>query len=196
LAIGALVLAGCATGDGKTLRPPTAPPPQPTTAPETPIEFPGDLEVTALPSEARFELFAPWRDRAEIDLRHGCDGPDVSPALAWSGVPDDAAELAVSMVDEDSEGMVHWLVVGIDPSFTSMPEGGIPPGATMLANAFGTAGWDGPCPPEGSTHTYRFMLHALDQQVEGLAEASADEALAVIDQLTFEAALATGLYSR
>lgn len=225
----ALALGACATGDGKTLRPPTAPPPV-TEAPVDPeIEF-GELDGLGDPTELDaeptlpgddldgfddlddigdggaaefgFELVAPWRSGAVIDARYGCDGLDVSPALAWTSVPDDAMELAITVLDVDAEGLVHWIVVGIDPSHRSSPEGGLPPGAVPHRNSFGELGWSGPCPPTGETHVYRFSLHALSEPVdlnsigEGADELTASEAVARIDQLTIEHAIVEGVAGR
>jgi phosphatidylethanolamine-binding protein (PEBP) family uncharacterized protein len=35
-------------------------------------------------------------------------------------------------------------------------------GAVIFRNSFGTLGWGGPCPPQGSLHHYTFLLRALD----------------------------------
>jgi Raf kinase inhibitor-like YbhB/YbcL family protein len=199
LLAGALVLVAtaCDTGDGRTLRSPTEPaPPPPTTAP--PLTDGGSLPEEPLDGtdQLRFEVFAAWRDGAAIDTRHTCDGDDISPALTWTAVPDGTAELAITVVDENAEGFVHWIVIGIDPSTVSSFEGLIPPEAAELTNSFGDVGWGGPCPPPGSTHVYRFSIHALNQQVELADDTPADEAVALIDQLTFESATITGTFTR
>lgn len=207
LAVATLVAVGCDSGDGRTLRPPTAPPPTVTAPPEGPVTFPtvappdpspdgspavddtddtddtnGAAPDVTLPAADVFEVFAPWRDGGAIDDRHGCAGPDVSPALAWARTPDDAAELAISAIDETADGTVHWLVVGIDPAVTASPEGGIPAGAVVVANAFGELAWTGPCPAEGDEQTLRVAVHALGETIdpELLDETTPDELLAEI----------------
>ena len=200
------VAAGCATGDGRELRPPDVPPP--TTAPpgqfDGPVEFPTDDEfgdafdgdLATLPDFAEFELFAAWRDGAPISERHACDGADLSPALTWTGVPDGTIELAITVVDEQTAGAVHWVVTGIDPAAVSTLEGEVPLGATERTNSFGVDGWSGPCPPEGSEHTYRFAIHALDQQLDGIDGESGSATAALVEGLALESASMTGTYSR
>src|SRR5262245_27903351 len=57
-----------------------------------------------------------------------------SPALAWSGIPDGTQAIAITAVDPDAKGFVHWAVVGIAPSTTSLPAGASP-GGPMPAGA-------------------------------------------------------------
>jgi Raf kinase inhibitor-like YbhB/YbcL family protein len=108
-----------------------------------------------------------------IDVRFTCDGEDVAPALAWTGVPGGAKELAFALEDPDAPGgtFTHWLVYGLDPSATGLP------GRARIRegeNDFDDAGYGGPCPPEGDEHDYVFRLFALDARID--LEAGADRA--------------------
>jgi Raf kinase inhibitor-like YbhB/YbcL family protein len=96
-----------------------------------------------------------------IDVRFTCDGEDVSPALAWEGVPEGTAELALVVEDPDAPGatFTHWLVFGLDPTAGGLPEGARPQGEGT--NDFGDVGYGGPCPPGGEEHRYVFRLLAL-----------------------------------
>ncbi len=203
------MLAACATGDGRELRPPTEPAPT-TTAPEhldgtvelpadgeLPGEFPepGPDDVPIDPPPA-FEVFAAWRDGADISPRHTCDGADVSPALTWTGVPDGTFEIAIAVIDEQAAGFVHWVVTGIDPATVSTLEGQVPPGATEHANDFGGSGWAGPCPPADATHTYRFTVYALDAELGGIDAESPSAIVALIEGLALESTSVTGTFSR
>jgi Raf kinase inhibitor-like YbhB/YbcL family protein len=105
-----------------------------------------------------------------IAARYTCDGEDVSPGLSWEGVPEGTAELALVLEDRDAPSgtFTHWLVYGLGAGETSLPEavpeGGDvagPPALRQGTNDFGTAGYGGPCPPEGETHEYVFRLLAL-----------------------------------
>lgn len=110
-----------------------------------------------------------WTEGTPIPVKYSCDGDDVSPPLAWEGVPDDAVELAVVVDDPDAGGgpFVHWVLFGLDPSVTSLDEGQIPDGALEAKTGFGKAGWGGPCPPEADdAHGYRFTVYALDAKVD------------------------------
>lgn len=106
-----------------------------------------------------------------IAVRFTCDGEDVSPALAWEGVPDGTAELALLVDDPDANGFTHWLAYAIPPDATSLPAGvpreGEVSGPTPLAqgtSSTGDVGYAGPCPPGGETHDYVFRLLALDAE--------------------------------
>ena len=122
-----------------------------------------------------------------IPNRYTCDGPDVSPDLAWSGVPETAASLALICDDPDAPmgTWVHWVLFNIpadaDGLLTEIPPDAIlDNGARHGKNDFGKLGYGGPCPP-GGTHRYFFKLYALDTQVEldsGSTKAQLLEAIA------------------
>jgi Raf kinase inhibitor-like YbhB/YbcL family protein len=190
----AAALAGCDTGDGKELSPPVLPPPTTTIAAALDTVAPG--VPTAPPEVQPFALVTPWEEGAQIPLRNTCDGDDVSPALTWSGVPDGTIELALVVTDDDADDFVHWIVTGIDPAFGSLLEGQVPAGTRQWPNSFGAAMWNGPCPPAGGPHTYRFVLHALNQQLEVADDTAVDELLELIDELTLGSAVVTGTYVR
>jgi Raf kinase inhibitor-like YbhB/YbcL family protein len=192
----AAAAAGCASGDGRELRPPTEPAPAST----VPDDFDGPVDLTddagLLPEFTSFELFAAWPDGAAIAERHTCDLDDVSPALSWTGVPDDTIELAITVVDE-STGLTHWVVTGIDPAEVSTLEGTVPPGAVEHPNSFDAAAWTGPCPADPDVvSTYRFTVHALDQQLEVLGTDTGSALVALIDGLALSSASVTGTFSR
>jgi Raf kinase inhibitor-like YbhB/YbcL family protein len=102
-----------------------------------------------------------------------CDGDNVSPPLNWSGVPEDAAELRLTLRDPDAPRgtFTHWSVGGIDPSSSEVGRGTVPAGGTEERNSFGEAGYGGPCPPPGDPHRYVFTVEALDARGEVLASA-------------------------
>jgi Raf kinase inhibitor-like YbhB/YbcL family protein len=105
-----------------------------------------------------------------IPSRH--DGRhNVSPALAWSGVPDRTEEVVLLVEDPDAplpQAFVHWSVYGIPPRVTALPEGigsksSLPEGAHEGANSTGNTGFFGPKPPKGhGVHHYHFQVFAVD----------------------------------
>jgi Raf kinase inhibitor-like YbhB/YbcL family protein len=113
-----------------------------------------------------------FADGEMIPNRYTCDGPDVSPDLAWSGVPETAQSLALICDDPDAPGgtWVHWVLFNI-PADTDGLSSGIPPDATLESGArhgtndFRRLGYGGPCPP-GGTHRYFFKLYALDSAID------------------------------
>jgi hypothetical protein len=96
-----------------------------------------------------------------IPRRHSCDGPDLSPPLAWTGAPAGTVAFALLVEDPDARGFVHWVVAEIGGDAAGLPEGVPAAGPPAQGrNDFGRIGWGGPCPPSG-THRYVFTLYAL-----------------------------------
>jgi Raf kinase inhibitor-like YbhB/YbcL family protein len=141
-------------------------------------------------------LTTSWRDGAPIDARYTCDGANLSPALRWSTPPAETIEIAITMIDEDAPGFVHWAMAGIDPLSTSLGEGQVPEFALLGRNSTGELGYTGPCPPSGSTHRYVLTVHFLDQQTELPDGAPGADLLASIDERTLASATVAGVYSR
>ncbi|MGH3041266.1 MAG: YbhB/YbcL family Raf kinase inhibitor-like protein [Gaiellaceae bacterium] len=144
-------------------------------------------------------------DGEPIESRYTCDGEDVSPALAWEGVPEETAELALVVEDPDAPGgtFTHWVAYGLDPGETELPEGvpeggevDGPPALRQGSNDFGTVGYGGPCPPGGETHDYVFRLLALDAETGLEGGASRDELLAAAEGHVLAEAQLTAPYSR
>lgn len=106
-----------------------------------------------------------------MDPRFTCEGDDVSPPLAWSGVPAGTRSLALVIDDPDAPDparpkrvWVHWVVLDIPPTVTALAEGAstaLPAGARTGTNDWGKTTYGGPCPPIGR-HRYFHKLYALD----------------------------------
>jgi hypothetical protein len=97
-----------------------------------------------------------------IPREYTCHGSDVSPELAWQGVPAGAGALVLFVDDPDGRDWVHWIVLDLPASDGSLPKG-IDPSSDRPqqgTNDFHKVGYGGPCPPSG-THHYRFTLYAL-----------------------------------
>jgi len=99
----------------------------------------------------------------------GCSGANHSPALSWSGAPNDTKSFAITVYDPDAptgSRWWHWVVFNIPASTTNIPEGSggatnLPSGAVQSMTDFGKPGYGGPCPPPGEPHRYIFTAHAL-----------------------------------
>lgn len=115
-----------------------------------------------------------FADGAPIPVKHTCDGPDVSPALAWTGAPANTRAFALIMDDPDAPmgTWVHWVLWNLPGTHTSLPEN---VSKTTAPEELGSAlqgnnswpkiGYYGPCPPPGKPHRYFFKLQALDATV-------------------------------
>src|SRR5687767_1440131 len=113
--------------------------------------------------ELKSEAFS---DGQAIPVKYTTDGEDLSPPLAWSGVPSEAKSLALVVEDPDAPSGTfrHWALYNIDPGAAALPEGeGNRETDRTAVNDFGERGYNGPSPPRGSgTHHYHFKLAALD----------------------------------
>jgi len=137
-----------------------------------------------------------FSDGAPIPTEHTCEGADVSPPLAWTGVPADAGALALVVDDPDAPAgtFTHWVVLDIPVGTDGVDEGSVPPGA-QARNSAGHASWFGPCPPRG-THRYRFAVHALSEPTGLPAGAPLDAALRAIAERSVTQGLLVGTFTR
>ena len=118
-----------------------------------------------------------FEPHAAIPREHTCEGPDTSPPLAWTGVPQDARSMALIVDDPDAPDpaapkrtYVHWVLYDIPAEVTSLEAGSArPDGARDGINDWKRTGYGGPCPPIGR-HRYFFKLYALDTTLGDLGE--------------------------
>lgn len=103
---------------------------------------------------------------------HTCEGQDLSPPLAWQGVPASAKSLVLIVDDPDAPDpaapkmtWVHWLLYDLPPTAHGLPQAvaktALPAGTRQGRNDWKRAGYGGPCPPIGR-HRYFHKLYALD----------------------------------
>lgn len=140
-----------------------------------------------------FELDLPWDDGASIPRRFTCRGAGVSPELTWTGVPEDATELAVVVRTPADADSILWIVGGLTPTASSIREAARLVGALVGTNDFGELGWTAPCPDGDSSTLVRFELRALGQQLEATRGDPAGALLDAIDALTIATAVTTGI---
>ena len=117
-----------------------------------------------------------------IPKKHTCEGDDVSPPLAWTGVPPAAKSLVLIVDDPDAPDpkaprttWVHWVVYDVPPTQTGLPEdvgrSPLPAGAREGLNDWKRSGYGGPCPPVGR-HRYFHKLYAVDRTLDTLPTAT------------------------
>ena len=111
-----------------------------------------------------------FTQNADIPTRHTCKGSDLSPPLAWSGVPAGTKSLALIVDDPDAPDpaapkmtWVHWVLYNLPPDTTELKAGttDLPAGTRAGLNDWKREGYGGPCPPIGR-HRYVHKLYALD----------------------------------
>lgn len=145
-----------------------------------------------------------FEDGAEIPMRFTCDGADISPPLTLDGVPENARTLVLIVDDPDAPvgTFVHWLLWNLPTGVGELPEN-VPTDRTL--ESFGNArqgttdfkriGYGGPCPPD-RRHTYRFMLYALDTELDLEPGATRTQLENAMQGHVLEEALLRGTYDR
>lgn len=180
-----LILAGCAPAPERAEEPAQVmeEDPQEDSAPaDTPLPPTQETdEKEEDPAMNEMTLTSPSFNQNEaIPPQFSCDGEDISPELAWTGVPDGTASLVLIMDDPDAPigTWDHWLLFNMPPDLDGLPQGGT--AGTDGSNSWNRTGYGGPCPP-GGTHRYFFKLYALDTTLDlpggtakGALEASMD----------------------
>ncbi|MGY4638543.1 kinase inhibitor [Pseudomonas sp. TE24901] len=98
----------------------------------------------------------------------GCNGDNLSPALAWSNAPQGTKSYAITVYDPDAptgSGWWHWTLVNLPVSVSSLPRNAgmhLPAGAVEGRTDYGKPGFGGACPPVGDKpHRYQFTVWAL-----------------------------------
>ncbi len=112
----------------------------------------------------------------KIPTRFTCEGKDISPALAWSGIPAGTQSLVLIVDDPDAPDpaapqrtWVHWVLYNLPPDSKGLSEGvtsgKLPEGTREGLNDWKRTGYGGPCPPIGR-HRYFHKLYALDSLLD------------------------------
>jgi Raf kinase inhibitor-like YbhB/YbcL family protein len=137
-----------------------------------------------------------------IPSQYTCDGQNVSPPLAWSGLPEGTKTLALICDDPDAPRgtWVHWVVYQIPAAERGLPENlpareTLDNGARQGTNDFKKPGYGGPCPPSG-THRYFFKLYALDASLDLPPNATKDQLLKAIEGHTLAQGQLMARYKR
>ena len=154
-----------------------------------------------------FTLTSPaFENGGAIPRLYTVDGQDISPPLEWRDPPEGTRQLALICDDPDAPGgtWVHWVVYGLPPTVTGLPQGqsGQPlaPGVEGVLegrNSFGTLCYGGPAPPQGhGPHHYHFKLYALEHPARLTAGATRRDLLVALEDEILGCAELVGVYER
>ena len=125
---------------------------------------------------------AAFAANAAIPSLYTCEGKDISPPLAWGGLPPGTRSLALIVDDPDAPDpaapkmtWVHWVLYNLPANADGLAEAigpaALPPGTQEGVNDWGRTGYGGPCPPIGR-HRYFHKLYALDTMLPELRRAN------------------------
>lgn len=160
----------------------------------------------AIDVEDRFEVrSSAFADGEPIPPKYTCDGEDVSPPIVWEGLPPGVLSLALIMDDPDAVPVAghvwdHWVLYNVPVRAHSLAEGISPeidlPGGAHNGRGSARVGYQGPCPPAGQIHTYRFTMYALDLMIDLPGGATREQLLKAIEGHVIAMGELTGTYSR
>ena len=141
-----------------------------------------------------------------IPKLYTCQGKDISPALAWSGLPKGTKSLALIVDDPDAPDpkapkmtWVHWVLYNIPPTATGLKEAiapnALPAGTLEGKNDWKRTGYGGPCPPIGR-HRYFHKLYALDAVLPDLKSPTKAELEKAMEGRVLGKAVLMGTYKK
>lgn len=143
-----------------------------------------------------------FEEGGSIPLKYTCDGDDISPPLLWTGVPKNAAALALIVDDPEAPrgAFVHWVLYNIPVKDRGLPEGvtrsgDLGDGTMQGQNDFKETAYGGPCPRFG-THRYHFKLYALSSTLAKRPARLKSELLKAMEGRIIAEAHLTGTYTR
>jgi hypothetical protein len=147
-----------------------------------------------------------FENQGAVPKKFTCDGEDISPALAWSNIPEGTKSFALIVDDPDAPDpanprmtWVHWVVYNIPATVSSLPEGvgdkDLPKGTLQGLNDWKKTGYGGPCPPIGK-HRYFHKLYALDIVLPDLKQPTKAKLEKAMEGHVLSKAELVGLYQR
>lgn len=145
-----------------------------------------------------------FADGAAIPVRYTCEGDNVSPPLAWTGLPEGTQSLALIVDDPDAPDpkaawmtWVHWVVYDLPAETGGLAEAAaaLPAGARSGLNDWKRTGYGGPCPPIGR-HRYFHKLYALDAMLGDLGHPTKADVLKAMDDHILAEAVLLGTYQK
>jgi Raf kinase inhibitor-like YbhB/YbcL family protein len=146
-----------------------------------------------------------FADGGLIPRRHAGNGvgDNISPPLAWRGVPPETVELTLVMEDPDAplpRPFVHLVVAGVPPVPEALAEGALSGGADkflMGRNMLRQTSYAGPrALPGHGVHRYVFELFALNRKLSFQNPPSLAELMAAMDGAVIARGRLEGTFER
>jgi Raf kinase inhibitor-like YbhB/YbcL family protein len=143
-----------------------------------------------------------FADGEGIPKQYTCEGADISPPLAWDGVPEGTKSFALIVDDPDAPDpkapkmtWVHWVMYDLTAAARAIGEAAnsFPEGTRHGLNDWKRTGYGGPCPPIG-VHRYFHKLFAIDCVLGDLGTPTKDALLAAMKGHVLAEAVLMGTY--
>lgn len=142
-----------------------------------------------------------FNEDEHIPDRYACKGVNVSPPLHWDPILG-TVKYAIVCEDPDAPSgtWTHWVIFNLPSEVNSIDEWimereELENGAKQGLNDFGTVGYRGPCPPNG-THRYYFRVYALDTEIQLPSKISKAELRNAMESHIIEEGSLMGRYTR
>ena len=139
-------------------------------------------------------------DAGALPVMYTCDGKDLSPSFSWSNPPAKTQTYAILVSDPEApNGMwYHWVIYNIPKTATGLTEGmkDFPAGTMEGKNSWGKMGYNGPCPPKGTAHTYHYDFFVLDAKLKLPQDANGAALLLAMKGHVLKKVEMTTVYSR
>jgi hypothetical protein len=145
-----------------------------------------------------------FADGGKIPSLYTCQGDDISPPLAWSGLPPQTKSLVLIVDDPDAPDpeaprmtWVHWVLFNLPPDSSGLAEAvaHLPQGTVEGVNDWQRTDYGGPCPPIGR-HRYFHKLYALDIVLTGLKRPTKKQVEKAMAGHIIEQAILIGTYQK
>ncbi|HEY5666244.1 MAG TPA: YbhB/YbcL family Raf kinase inhibitor-like protein [Gammaproteobacteria bacterium] len=142
-----------------------------------------------------------FEDGGVVPERFAFRGDNVQPDFAFSGLPENAASVAIIFHDLDvalngsTDDVLHWLAWNIPAAAGGIPEGNLPEGSVSGTNLMGQTSYFGPGAPAGERyHHYVFEFYALSENLELDSSAGRAELLEAMNGKVVAKAAYVGRY--
>ena len=147
-----------------------------------------------------------FTDGDSIPMKYTCDGDDISPALHFSGIPENTRSLVLVVDDPDAPDpraprmrWVHWVLYNLPADTTGLAEAispnALPAGTLQGINDWHRTGYGGPCPPVGR-HRYFHKLYALDTVLNDLHQPTRSQVEAAMSGHVIASTELVGTYQK
>jgi Raf kinase inhibitor-like YbhB/YbcL family protein len=136
----------------------------------------GPADSTAGDSNGAFTLTSTaFMEGQVVPATYKClpqTGQNLSPPLAWTGAPATAKSFAMTLIHNQVDMSIHWVLWDIPPTTMMLPENvsqvampPVPAGSKQVKpNVDGSTwyGYQGPCPQAAGVQNYQYTVWALD----------------------------------
>lgn len=141
-----------------------------------------------------------FKNLESIPIVYTCDGENISPPLAWTGVPDKTKSFVLVVYNPDAPygTYYNWIIYSIPSSIRFLPKGAntnLPTDIQVGKTSSGDTIYRGPCPPNAAIHHYIFKLYAVDSEVLIPDGADSDEVYFAIKKHIISEAELVGTYN-